>query len=313
MKTHKRTINIFCPSCNSNELIWIGKIPSANCFAGKILDQPLPGGNLYRCSSCHFYFRWPRLQKEQLDILYQEGNINNWQYEYKNRKDWQIAAQWLNTKLRQGRVLDTGCFDGRFLTYLGNNWNRYGIEICEIAARNAEKQGIHIIAKDFTEIDQLSIQFDAVVAFDIVEHVEDPRYFLKQLARVTRPDGTIIIATGNSGAPSWKFMSSRYWYCTIAEHISFINEKWCYVAAYALNLDIEHIERFSHIGRNRTFLRIILDLTKNILYKLFPDAFGRLRLIGFGGIDVKKHKELKQHPPNWASAKDHLIIIFKKP
>lgn len=129
---------------------------------------------------------------------------------------------------------------------------------------------------------------------------------------MTRPGGVIIISTGNTDAISWRFMGSRYWYCAIGEHISFINKQWCYTVAKALNLRVWHIEKFSHLGENRTFSRIIRDLTANTFYKFFPEAFGWLRSIGLGGGDTSKYPELRQCPPSWISSKDHLIVIFRK-
>jgi len=85
-------------------------------------------------------------------------------------------------KLGSGSVLDGGCFTGEFLNYLGNGWQRYGIEINEAAAQYAQKAGVRVIAKGFSHIDLLPMQFDAVVAFDIVEHVEDPSFFLRQMS-----------------------------------------------------------------------------------------------------------------------------------
>ncbi len=305
-------MNLFCPSCNSNNVKYIGKIHPTNQFAGKTLDFPLLGGDLYKCRDCYLYFRWPQLTKAELDRLYKEGDSNNWQHGLKNRHDWQVAANWLNLKLSRGTVLDIGCLDGEFLEYLEKGWHRYGIEINEVAAQKAEERRINIIAKDFDQIDQLTKQFDAVTAFDVIEHVENPAHFLRQMARLTRTGGVMIISSGNTEARTWKFMGSKYWYCTIAEHISFINKKWCFAMSHALNLDIEHIESFSHSERKRVLLRVIVDLTKNILYKFSPGAVGILRTIGLGTKDIKRNKESKHQPPSWMYARDHFIVFFRK-
>lgn len=201
------------------------------------------------------------------------------------------------------------------MRYLGGSWDRYGVEINDVAVKRAEKRGVRIIAKDFSEIDNLSIQFDAVTAFDVIEHVEDLKAFVEKIIKVIRPGGIIIISTGNTDAISWRFMRSQYWYCTIGEHISFINEQWCYNVAKLLNCRVQHFEKFSHLGRNRTLPRMILDLTKNIFYKFLPRMFAWLcliRLTYLSKTDFSKYRELRQCPPSWMSAKDHLIVIFRK-
>lgn len=40
--------------------------------------------------------------------------------------------------------------------------------------------------------------FDLVTSFQVLEHVPDPTAFLRELARVTRPGGTVILATPNA-------------------------------------------------------------------------------------------------------------------
>ena len=80
-------MKLYCPSCNSHKVVCIGQIQSTNRFAGNVLDQSPIGVALFKCSSCHLYFSWPRIQKERLYALYQKGNINNWQYDPKKRKD----------------------------------------------------------------------------------------------------------------------------------------------------------------------------------------------------------------------------------
>jgi hypothetical protein len=107
-------------------------------------------------------------------------------------------------------------------------------------------------------------------------------------------------------------MGSGYWYCTLAEHISFINERWSEKVSRELNLDIVHYEEFSHYGDKRPFFLVAHELAKNLAYRLSPKFFGWLRTIGFGNADVKSCPEIKHNPPSWISAKDHMIIIFRR-
>jgi SAM-dependent methyltransferase len=281
-----------------------------------VLLAPLKGGSLYECKSCYLYFRYPRLPKAQLDILYQESSLSNWQYKPGDRRDWEIAANWLNERVVGKTVLDIGCFDGSFGKHLEPSWEKYGVEINEAAVKRAEERGIHIICRDLSEFDSLSTQFDAVTAFDVIEHVEDPKAFVEKIVKVTCPGGTIIISTGNTNAISWRFMGSRYWYCAIGEHISFINKQWCYDVAKALNCRVQHFEQFSHLGKNRTLSWMLLDLTKNVFYKFSPRVFNWLRSIRsiyLDKTDTSKYREFRQCPPGWESAKDHLVVIFRKP
>ena len=291
-------MKIICPSCASDKVSYIGEIPSTDIFAQRMLPEPLNGGYLYKCISCYLHFRYPRLTKQQLDKLYQKGYKEKIPSMPTYRQDWKIANNWIRSHFNQGKVLDVGCFDGGFLALLDHTqYQRYGIEINQAASQRAQEKGIYLISHNFDDLETLPIKFNAVVAIDVIEHVLDPLQFLISLAKLTLSKGMIIISTANTESLSWRFMRSRYWYCTIAEHISFINPQWCYNAATKCNLVVECTENFSHSNSNRK--KQILELGKNILYRFTPTTASWLRKKGFGGKKVDKCNELSFHPPSW--------------
>ena len=305
-----------CPSCKSDKVDLIGKIPATDIFAGRVLPSLINGNSLYSCGQCKLSFRFPRMKKEDMDSLYRAGTEDNWGGDSGNRRvDWEIGSAWISSLGADRKVLDVGCFRGGFLKSLKGEGEGdiSGIEIHENAAEQARRSGIRIIGNDFDAIEKTSDRFDVVTAFDVIEHVDDPKVFLAQLARVTTPNGKIVISTGNTMSSSWMLMGSRYWYCTIAEHISFINPEWCRLVAEEYELKVEKIEFFSHEAPFKLIaLRKMGELAANLLYKFVPSAFHLLRKSGRGAKDVKKHPELLDSPPQWLSAKDHMIVCFGK-
>jgi SAM-dependent methyltransferase len=272
----------------------------------------LPGGKLWRCNACNLVFRYPRLAKKTLDDLYRQGHPDSWSEQAGDRPDWQIVKKILAEHPNIRRVLDVGCFDGKLLDYLGSSYEKLGVEIHQAAAERAGKRGIRIIAHDFAELASHPAVADAVLAVDVIEHTDNPLAFLAQLAQAASPGGLVIIATGNTDSPSWRLMGSRYWYCHIAEHISFINPAWVHWAAHRLGLKVVAIQSFSHVDSHGKWGRRLRELFVNLAYRASPWMFGWLRWFGAGGIDVKRFPELMQVPPYWLGAQDHLLIAFKK-
>ena len=305
-----------CPSCASHQTKKIGPISGAYLFASHNLDEILDGGSLFTCLNCHVAFRFPLPSIEKLNALYRTSSIDHWQYEPAKRTDWSITHTWLNKLHQGGALLDVGCYDGAFSEVLEKNWKMAGIEINEEAIKIAHERGVQIIAKDLSELTAVHsesgpYQFDATVAFDVIEHVPDPRKLLKDMMAVTKPEGTLVLATGNRDAFSWQLMGSAYWYCTIPEHLSFISTSWCRAAATSLNLELVHMETFCH-EQNRTLKLTLKEVASNLLYRFAPGLFARLRKAGFGDKDTETHKELAHYPPTWTTARDHLIVIFRK-
>jgi hypothetical protein len=114
-------------------------------------------------------------------------------------------------------------------------------------------------------------------------------------------------------APSWKLMGSRYWYCTIGEHLSFINPDWCKYVANECDLELIEIQTFSHEKQNNLSISNKLkEAAVNLIYHFSPFALRLARKHGLGGKDTKKYPELADFPPKWMTAKDHFIVKFRK-
>jgi 2-polyprenyl-3-methyl-5-hydroxy-6-metoxy-1,4-benzoquinol methylase len=246
-----------------------------------------------------------------MDALYRQTQSDNWENSSAFREEWRIASNWIYQYMKQGSLLDIGCFNGGFLTYMGNNFERFGVEINQNAANLARSKKITIVGSDFNEITNLPYTFDVVVAMDVIEHVENPTALLASMASVLHKGGLLIISTGNTDSLTWKMMGSRYWYCTVAEHISFINPKWCQYMASNLNLKLVQITNFAHLGKATSY-QAWADLCKNMFYYLFPAVVSWLRMKGYGGVDATIHKSLSSMPPMWFSAKDHFIVLLQK-
>ena len=301
-----------CPGCHSTNLIQLGPIAPSNIFAGRLLEKELAGGALWQCFNCHLLFRYPRPSGEELNTLYQSGCVDSWSTSVEQRTDWRLIREWLKAQKEVRRVMDVGCFDGRLLEFLGRNFEWFGIEIHAEAAQRARIKGVDVVSNDFANLPALNTEVDVALAVDVIEHSLDPKLFLTSLAACVRPGGYIAVTTGNTEAPTWRLMGSRYWYCHIAEHISFINPSWAEVVAPQLGLEIETLRLFSHAEGEATFKQRIYEASANLLLRFAPKLFGLLRRFGAGGIDLARHPGLALVPPYWMSAKDHMLVVFRK-
>ena len=300
-----------CPDCGSKNIQLVGRIPATDVFAGRRFSTPFWGGFLYHCQKCCLGFRWPRMSKDRLAQLYIEGHEHNWAAPPELRRDWSIARGWIEAEHpTTAQVLDIGCFNGGFLNFLGGNYNKYGIEIHPMAKKRLASRGINFFGANIDSLNDARQTFDCITAFDMIEHVDSPKNFLSQCLEALASAGHILISTGNLDAPTFRFMGSRYWYCTIAEHISFISPQWCHRVAEEMGLHVTRIKTYAH-GSTSIESRI-KDPIKNTLCKLIPHFFAHLRRHGWGGKDVIANPELADHPPVWESASDHFMVLFSR-
>jgi len=101
------------------------------------------------------------------------------------------------------RVLDAGCGEGYGLALLADagathvTGADHDTATAEHAASTYGRPGVEVVC---CELLQLPLDDDAVdltVSFQVVEHVHDVPGYLASLARVTRPGGTLALATPN--------------------------------------------------------------------------------------------------------------------
>jgi 2-polyprenyl-3-methyl-5-hydroxy-6-metoxy-1,4-benzoquinol methylase len=96
-----------------------------------------------------------------------------------------------------GTLLDVGCGTGALWAYLSDHFDRY---IGSDAVRYDELPDgseFHQVDIDTGRIPLPDESADVVVAVETIEHVENPRAFVRELTRLTRPGGLVIITTPN--------------------------------------------------------------------------------------------------------------------
>jgi 2-polyprenyl-3-methyl-5-hydroxy-6-metoxy-1,4-benzoquinol methylase len=92
---------------------------------------------------------------------------------------------------------DVGCGTGTFWQYGAPLCHRYcGIEAVRYDSFPAESEFLatDLDAPSWPVGDGL---FDATVSIETIEHLENPRAFFREMARVTRSGGWIIVTTPN--------------------------------------------------------------------------------------------------------------------
>ena len=103
---------------------------------------------------------------------------------------------------RSLNILDVGCATG----YLGAkaktyNKNNYvcGIEISEIAAEMAKKSLDKVIVGNIEEIELPYPEkyFDIIICSDVIEHLFEPKKFLKKIKAYLRTEGIMLVVMPN--------------------------------------------------------------------------------------------------------------------
>ncbi len=111
-----------------------------------------------------------------------------------NTSIYRMVRRALSTRPAGGVVLDVGCGQQRLVQELTGRFDRYiGVDVVAYGGLSQP-----MIVADLESGLPLQSGFaDVVAAVEVIEHLENPRGFVRELARVTRPGGTVLITTPN--------------------------------------------------------------------------------------------------------------------
>ncbi|HEV3120723.1 MAG TPA: methyltransferase domain-containing protein, partial [Isosphaeraceae bacterium] len=96
------------------------------------------------------------------------------------------------------RLLDVAIGDGVYLPWLPPQWEIVGIDISTVqldaCRRRAGERPLPLVLGEAEELPFQDRQFDAVLSIGGFNYFNDPEGSLREMARVTRPGGTIVVA-----------------------------------------------------------------------------------------------------------------------
>jgi len=142
------------------------------------------------------------VQKEH-DGLYFErlgSRFDQWMSEYDVSRRAILISALLPRDASARTCLEVGCGTGRISEVIAPLVK--DLTVCDISAELAKRTGVRL-AVVASEQDAVSLtfpdgSFDLVVSSECIEHTPDPRKALREMVRVLRPGGVIIVTSPNA-------------------------------------------------------------------------------------------------------------------
>jgi 2-polyprenyl-3-methyl-5-hydroxy-6-metoxy-1,4-benzoquinol methylase len=278
-----------CPSCGQNDFEVLFESNMKPDDFNVLFDYSMEGhdsqegvegylvpgkewGRHVKCRHCHLIYMNP---------MEKVSKTNEYYCKAKNTHAPTIRESYLRTAESQVRLiqkyasgtdlLDIGCAQGFFLSSASQaGYTTKGIEISQDAAEYARREfSLDVEAKPFEELWFAENHFDVVTLWQVLEHVPYPLMILKEVHRILKPGGLLVVSTPNiEGIPA-KILRKRWWDIKRL-HINQFTTKT--LTDILQNSDFKNISSVSYRG----FVSLSILLTMMLKY---IDTYERLKAL----------------------------------
>jgi len=126
---------------------------------------------------------------------------------------------------RPGRWLDVGAATGHFVeAAVLAGIAAEGCELSGSAVESARARGLtmhHAAVEDFTP----AAPYDTITAFDVLEHLREPRAFLDRLRRWLTPGGTLALTLPDVSSIYPRVMRRHWFYYAPSDHLHYFDPR----------------------------------------------------------------------------------------
>ncbi len=215
-----------------------GNMRDENLFKEEYLiteEQTGRHADIYRCLNCDLLFVPKGLAKREEDISEYYKNAPLDEIYFRDLNGRQKTNRRILKNMKNlgfppagGKILDFGCNAGLFLSEAKKFGHEiFGIEISEAAVDYGRKKlGLESVKRGGGEkMDEFQDNyFDAITAFDVLEHLQSPADFLEKVHAKLKPGGIFVFTFPKMDSFFARIMKN-HWYALVPSHLSYFSEK----------------------------------------------------------------------------------------
>ncbi len=206
-----------CPICLSSKF--------KNIFSTRASARNKGKYQITQCCKCHLGVLTPSLNEEELKQIYQENYFKD-EAPVEN-SDAAVKFQFVRRHLPADfKLLDFGCGVGNFLGICQKEgFFCQGFDMSEFAAKYvSQKYKIPVKTGKLQKGLFPANFFDAIVVFDVIEHISDFSEAIRLWNLWLKKGGTLFITTPNLESLDAKILG-RFWYGyqKIPQHLNYFN------------------------------------------------------------------------------------------
>jgi SAM-dependent methyltransferase len=220
-----------CPICESSSIRTYVDAPNETLGPTSLGSSrvAVSHGTILRCQSCGFGFLASRLSEEELAQLYTQLDHQMYEAEAEGRARTAIQHfKIIHRHVSAGSLLDVGCASGGFLQICAQNgFQVTGVEPSTGLANKAREvlsgKG-EVLCATLQQTSFRKASFDAVTLWDVLEHVSNPRDFLRLCRLVLKPEAYLFANVPDLDSFQARVLGRR-WPLLLPEHFNYFTRK----------------------------------------------------------------------------------------
>lgn len=245
--------------------------PSICCNCGSKSSSTIASGPIVpviRCNECKLMRQGVESDSQIKPFTHYAGGEKRFQRQREDKETIQIRdflkiiPQLEKLFPQKGKLLEIGCAMGTFLNELKRvGWDVTGIEpetwTCNITRT---KYGINAINSTFEDAGIENESFDVVLMLHVIEHLPDPAKGLKEIAKMIKPGGLLVMETPRYDTLTFKLLKGRE-RSVISGHTYYFTRKSIQTITQKAGLEVI---RLDSVGRTVTLDRLCFYVAKFI-------------------------------------------------
>ena len=252
---------------------------------------------IVKCKECGLMYASPRAKLPDQDEIKtydpefskktREHSRDRYDKEEYQVRDYEDTRAYLRRAYPQrGTLLEIGCSMGFLLAkFRDDGWDAQGIEpnrgYCEFIG---EYHGIKASPAILEEAGVAASSFDVVVMLHVIEHVPDPLGTLKEIYRVLKPGGTLILETPRYDSLMFKLMRHRERSVSCDGHIYFFTTDTLKQMSKKAGFEVQLI---NYVGRSLNLARLMWNVGVMTKSQVIQRAMGKIsRALRFESVHM---------------------------
>jgi SAM-dependent methyltransferase len=188
-------------------------------------------------------------------------------------KLYSFRAWHIEQRQKPGKVLDIGCGRGLLLNKLRERgWEPQGTELSEDAAAFArDSLGLPVTTQRLEDTQFPDNEFDPVILWHVLEHVHAPKEMLREVSRILKPGGTLLVAVPNFGSWEARWSGKGWFHLDVPRHLTQFTLKTLRTSLGEAGLTLKEVNFFSTEYDFFSFIQSAqnkMGLRHNLLYNL---------------------------------------------